>query len=197
MKEYYSISEFGRLFGLNVQTLYYYDNIDLFKPAKRDADSNCRYYSFDQVYQMASIRFMRKLGYSIDQIKAFFKTSDLSKSLESLREHSASMKQQWKELLLLDDVIQRKLLFIEQKMQSIDVNSTSVRWFPERRYLPIGSEEILYFDDSFYLYPTLVFYRNHTKLFGAYMDVSLTGIDLNPANGEPLETEIIPAGNYL
>jgi effector-binding domain-containing protein len=44
-----------------------------------------------------------------------------------------------------------------------------VKTFPDRYYLDIGSEETLYGSDVFYFHPTLVFYRENTKQFGAYL----------------------------
>lgn len=197
MKEFYSIGEFGALFKLNVQTLYYYDSIGLLKPQKRDAQTGRRYYAFGQVYQLAAIRYMRRLGYSVEQIKAFFASSDTELSLQNLREQSRVLREQWNDILQIDNVIQRKIFFIEQQMKALDARSVRVRWFPERRYIPIGDEEILYYHDSFYFYPTIAFYRKGVKSFGAYLDVSMGGIDLDALSIRPDETGVIPAGNYL
>ena len=54
-------------FGLNVQTLHYYDKVGVFKPSDRDPGNRYRKYRFDQIYELASIRYMRKLGYSVGQ----------------------------------------------------------------------------------------------------------------------------------
>jgi hypothetical protein len=35
MKEYLTVGELARTFGLDVQTLHYYDSIGLFQPARR------------------------------------------------------------------------------------------------------------------------------------------------------------------
>jgi effector-binding domain-containing protein len=42
--------------------------------------------------------------------------------------------------------------------------------FPCRFYIPIGTEELLYRSDHFYLYPTIVFYRGLDKQFGAMLN---------------------------
>ena len=91
MKEFYTIGEFCSLFSIDRQTLRYYDKIGLISPAKRDEITGWRYYEFDQVYQLASIRFMRKLGYSIDEIKDLFEDSNIERSLNSLREYAKTV----------------------------------------------------------------------------------------------------------
>ena len=65
-KEYLNVNELATLFGLKVQTLHYYDKIGILKPSYRDPNNGYRKYRFDQTYKLASIRYMRKLGYSIE-----------------------------------------------------------------------------------------------------------------------------------
>lgn len=197
MKELYTIGEFCSLFSIDRQTLRYYDKIGLISPTKRDEITGWRYYEFAQVYQLASIRFMRKLGYSIEEIKDLFEASNIERSLNSLREHSAMIKKEWHRILSMDNVIQRKLLFIENKILSFEPTKVSIKWYPERKYILIGKEEILYHDEDFYCYPTVVFYDGEQKSFGAYVDSSADGIsELNYEN-KPIELLSIPAGNFL
>ena len=170
IKEYYNIGEFSDLFGINTQTLYYYDHIGLLKPRFRDPDNGRRQYYFDQVFKLASIRFMRKLDYSIDQIQEYSEITDYRESLEKLRMHSVKMQEQWKKLLLIDKIIQRKIYFIEHHMQDLDVDSITIQDFPNRRYFSLGSEAGVYVRDSFYYYPTIVHYRDKIKFFVSYLE---------------------------
>ena len=192
MKESYTIGEFCNLFDLDVQTLRYYDRIGLIRPYRRDPKTGWRYYEFGQVYRLASIRFMRKLGYRIEDVAAFFQDADIHASLESLREHSRRMKKEWERILFMDNVIQRKLAFIEKQLATIDPASVAVRQFPERSFLPIGQEETLYLADLFYCYPTVVFYQGGQKRFGAF----LTSKEDIPSD-ERVEVLSIPAGTFL
>ena len=73
MKAYLTVGEMGRMFGLNVQTLHYYDKIGLFCPQLRDPEPGRRRYKFDQVYQLATIRFLRKLGYPLEDVVGFIR----------------------------------------------------------------------------------------------------------------------------
>ena len=56
MKAYLTVGEMGRMFGLNVQTLHYYDKIGLLKPVKVDALTGYRYYSQPQMEEMLLIQ---------------------------------------------------------------------------------------------------------------------------------------------
>ncbi len=185
------------MFDLNVQTLYYYEQIGLLLPKRRNPQNGRRMYAFDQVYQLASIRYMRRLGYGIEEIKEFFQTSDIGKTLNNLRRHSAKMHRQWRELMLTNAIVERKLLYTEEKLRTIDVHSETVQFFPARRYLLIGGEESLYNHDSFYFYPTLVFYRDNTKVFGAYLDAAITESVADQTEDDLPEPDVIPAGEFL
>ena len=46
-KEYLNVNELATLFGLNVQTLHYYDKIGILKPSYRDPKNGYRKYRFD------------------------------------------------------------------------------------------------------------------------------------------------------
>lgn len=197
MKEYYSIGEFCKLFGLNVQTLHYYDAIGLFRPGKRDEKTGRRLYAFDQVYPLASILFMRRLGYPIEKIKETISVSDVGKALEGLKERSRQMKAQWKDLLFIDNAIARKIHLTEERIKSINVDEIAVRSLPRRYYLPIGPEENLYLHDSFYFYQTVVFYHGDEKIFGAYLGETITGTELNPRESGNLEIATIEAGRFI
>ncbi len=197
MKEYMTVCEIGELFGLSVQTLHYYDSIDLFKPAVRDERTGYRKYKFDQVYQLASIQYLKKLGYSLDQIKEYLCTRSIKGTLDILKERSRRLHEQWRAMILIDNAIQRKISFIERKLFNLNTDSIEVKWFPERRYIPIGPEETLYIRDSFYFYPTIAFYEENLKYFGAFIDAATDGMSTEEDMVKPEETEILPAGQYL
>ena len=110
-KEYLNVHELASLFGLNVQTLHYYDKVGVFKPSDRDPGNRYRKYRFDQIYELASIRYMRKLGYSVGAVREFQDTREPDVSLKRLKERSAAIRAQWEELMRIDQAIMRKVQF--------------------------------------------------------------------------------------
>ncbi len=195
MKEYYSIGEFSAMFGLNKQTLQYYDAIGLFQPVERNQENGRRCYAFDQVYRLASIRYMRRLGYSLEQIEDHMASREVGFTLDHLKERSKALRSQWEELLAIETVIQRKIQFVEEALSEIsDIDAVEVLHFPERKFIPIGVEERLYHHDSFYFYPTIAFYTGYEeKYFGAY----LYGEDQALPSVDQAIVQSIPAGDYL
>ncbi|MCF7915365.1 MAG: MerR family transcriptional regulator [Spirochaetaceae bacterium] len=169
MKNVLSVGEISDLFNMNVQTLHYYDRMGLFKPYCREAQSGYRLYKFDQIYKLATIRYLKNLGYSLEQIQSYMDTRDIHYTLDQLKRQSAVIRKEWDRLRRIDEVIQRKIRFIEEKIECIDTGQVCIKQFPIRYYLPIGSEDILYGTDYFYYYPTVVFYEDGEKSFGAFL----------------------------
>ena len=133
-KEYLNVHELASLFGLNVQTLHYYDKVGVFKPSDRDPGNRYRKYRFDQIYELASIRYMRKLGYSVGAVREFQDTREPDVSLKRLKERSAAIRAQWEELMRIDQAIMRKVQFIEECRDEIekdvDLNGFKIVEFP-------------------------------------------------------------------
>ena len=71
-----------------------------------------------------------------------------------------------------------------------------VKTFPERYYIPIGSEETLYASEEFYFYPTLVFYCGEEKIFGSYLH-DWSEQELRDGRTRSIRFETIPAGDYF
>lgn len=70
MKEhYYTIGEVAKLSNLSVQTLRYYDQIDLFKPAYIDTLTNYRYYHDNQIFYLDIIKSLKYIGITLEDIK--------------------------------------------------------------------------------------------------------------------------------
>jgi len=196
MKKILTIGEMSALFQINAQTLHYYDSIGLFVPAVRDEETGHRKYEFDQVYKLASIRYMRKLGYSLKQIKNYM-DSHLDFKLDHLKEQSRILRNKWEELIKIDTAIQRKISFIEKETSNIQLDKITVKEFPERKYILIGEEEVLYGNEYFYFYPTIAFYEHDLKYFGAYLFGEEEDTKKISSGTKDLAVSVIPAGKYL
>lgn len=198
MQETLSIGEISSLFHLNVQTLIYYDSIGLLVPAERNPNTGYRRYRFDQIYRLAAIRYLHRLGYSLKEIRAsYLESRDIDSTLELLKKQSSIIRKKAENLLNTERAIQQKIHFIEQELPNVDIDSVSFKEFPERHYFPIGGEELLYGDDWFYLNPTVVFYKNNSKYFGAYLFDDGENTILQKEMTDPLQFPVIPAGRFL
>ena len=84
MKEFLTIGELADIFNMDVQLLRHYDAKGLLVPQVRNSANNRHFYHFDQVYPLATIRYLRRLDYSLAQIKAFLHSNGLRDNLQML-----------------------------------------------------------------------------------------------------------------
>jgi DNA-binding transcriptional MerR regulator/effector-binding domain-containing protein len=194
MQEYFTTGELSKLFQVNAQTLHYYDTINLLSPSMRDANTGARLYKFDQVYKLTTIRYQQKLGKTLKQIREYMEGTDITNTLEDLRQQLEIVHERMAELRLVEKTIKEKASFIEQKfaeMDSADPTTVEIRTYAERPYIAADGDEFQFGNDYFYIYPTVVFHENDRKYFGVFVPEAFS-------QEHPLaELSYIPAGNYI
>lgn len=176
MKDYLNVGEMSKLFNLNKQTLQYYDKVKIFSPEYRDSSNNYRLYSFSQVYGLALICYLRKIGFSIAQIKQYLEIHDRDLAITQLKGQSKVLKERYSHLLSMDSVLQRKIKYIETKMKSLELGKVEIKHFDKRKYILLGEEPDLYNNEIFYFYPTICLLTYELPSlstgisFGAYLE---------------------------
>jgi len=78
----FKIGEFSRISRVPAKTLRYYDDIELFTPARVDATNGYRFYSAEQLPRLNRILVLREMGLSLTEIGRLL---DESLSPEELR----------------------------------------------------------------------------------------------------------------
>lgn len=176
MRDFLSVGEMSSLFNLNKQTLQYYDKEKIFCPEYRNPENHYRMYRFDQVYGLALICYLRKIGFSITQIRNYQSLRDNKSAIRELKNQSQILKNQYQQVLSMDNVLQRKLNYVEEKIKNLQIGQAEIRTYPRRKYIPLGEEAKLYNNEVFYFYPTIAFvhHNSHTGKtelsFGAYLE---------------------------
>lgn len=80
-------------------------------------------------------------------------------------------------MLAMDEVLQRKLQYVEQQLEQMALGSGFDPDAAERKYIPLGEEATLYQNEIFYFYPTIAFVQDAPSgqpriSFGAYLEPS-------------------------
>lgn len=78
----YKIGEFSKLAKTTIKTLRYYEREGLLSPAFVD-ENLYRYYTSEQLVDLAKIVSLRQLGFSIDEIKSIHSGTDLDTMLSA------------------------------------------------------------------------------------------------------------------
>lgn len=71
MKNYYLISEFAKLRGININSLRYYEKLGLLKPAYIDSKTGYRYYSVEQLPLLNNIILCVQLGIPLKEMAGY------------------------------------------------------------------------------------------------------------------------------
>ncbi|MGG0289540.1 MerR family transcriptional regulator [Bacillus pacificus] len=66
---YLSIGDMSKLNNISIQTLRYYDKIDLFKPEYVNPENHYRYYSIRQIFYLDIIKYLKHIGTPLDDIR--------------------------------------------------------------------------------------------------------------------------------
>ncbi len=191
MLEKLTIGQLANIFNINIQTLYYYDKIGLLVPSYRNTITGIRTYSFKQVQQLSTILYLKKCGFSLDEIKALEKNLTPQKAREKLIEKSNEIMKQWKEIVELDNALHKKLKYVDNELTLRKKEESKILYRKKRYFLKIGVEESAYGTQFLYYHPCVVCYFPSGKVFGAIIE---KGEDLGDEKG-PIIT--IPNGNYL
>lgn len=114
------IGHFAKYNNISVQTLRYYEQIDLLHPVSIDVGSNYRYYHINQSAAVDNIQFLKQFNFSLEEIK------HIMNDTEGLAELSQTVEKKKAELLE-----QRKLL--DQQLEDIDSFQAGALIFQEKQ----------------------------------------------------------------
>lgn len=127
-----SITKLAKLRKLTSETLRYYDRVGLIKPNYVDPVTNYRYYSIRQYEKLGTIKELRQLGMSINNIVDYFKDRKFKKSVEILERHHEILDQEIKEKMRLKEILSKKIEFLNELTSPPSTNVVFEQVFPER-----------------------------------------------------------------
>ena len=118
MKNLFTIGEMADLFGINIRTLRYYDEIGILHPETADPDTGYRYYSTRQFERLNTIKYLRALGVSLKKIALFFENRDVDIMLDLLKEQKAETQAKISELTQIEQKLEYRLKTLEDAVHT-------------------------------------------------------------------------------
>jgi len=113
------IGEFSKLTNVPIRTLRYYDEINLFIPITIDYFTGYRYYSEEQIEDLKLINKLKKLGFSLEEIKTNWNnfTDELMiKKQQELKEKQKNINENIKEIdYLRSNIVDGKIMTKNKK----------------------------------------------------------------------------------
>ncbi len=113
MKNLFSIGELSKQQNISRQTLIFYDKIGLFCPAYVDPENGYRYYSVKQLDYLDTICIMKRIGFSLDEIKAHMKSYTIEDSIVALRKQLTAIERQIEELQMIKSRVEHRCVQLE------------------------------------------------------------------------------------
>ena len=137
MKEYYTISEISRLYGIGVDSLRYYERIGALSP--RRGENNYRLYSLKDIYRLNIIRDLLTLGFSVKQIGEYLGRQNVESTLSMLEEEKEKIRQQRERLKQMERAIGERMEHLE-KFTTVEAGRFACVSCPERCCLQLNAE---------------------------------------------------------
>lgn len=106
-KYLYSTGEFAKLNGINKRTLHYYNDIGLFSPEVQ-GENGYHYYTCFQTISLELILVLRKIGFSIEEIKRYTNAPSDFSFTQLVEERKKLIDQSIKQLLEAKKFLQQK-----------------------------------------------------------------------------------------
>ncbi|MBR3840628.1 MAG: MerR family transcriptional regulator [Erysipelotrichales bacterium] len=152
--KYYTTGEFAKLCNVEKRTLFYYDEIGLFKPEKIE-ENGYRYYTIFQLDTFAVIQALKALKMSLEDIRTFIQNRDIKTYHDYLKQQEEAVNKQLEELKNVSYYLEASRIQIEKALS----NETNVIVYEKQNteYL-----ELLESKKGFYNF------LNSGYFFGAY-----------------------------
>lgn len=115
MENYFLISEFAKLRGININSLRYYEKIGILKPAYVDEKTNYRYYSSEQLVLLNKIILCIQLGISLKEMATYIDENGDLQSQRLLEQGKIVAQNRIREM-------ENNLRYIENSLRNIEEN---------------------------------------------------------------------------
>lgn len=114
-EKFYTIGELAKLSGTTIRTIQYYDRINLLV-AKRDTNTNLRYYDKNDLMTLQQILFYKRIGMPLKEIKSLLTNFDDISDMKKILSKQANL------LFEQEMEIKMNLVIIAAIKNSIEIN---------------------------------------------------------------------------
>ena len=140
-KNYLTVSEISKMTNLPIRTLHYYDQIDLFKPAYVDPQTNYRYYSDSQIYQLDLIKSLKYIGTPLESIK-YAQSLTPAQLLEFLTEQEQIVEQKVQRMLEVQQALLKTKELLTEQITIPKYNEVYETKVTKQRLIAIKTENL-------------------------------------------------------
>ncbi|CAM3713877.1 MerR family DNA-binding transcriptional regulator [Erysipelothrix urinaevulpis] len=188
---YLKIGEMAMLNNVSIQTLRYYDDINLLKPVYVDPETRYRYYELSQSSHLDMILFLQSLDFSLDDINLLLSNPEKSEFINyAITKKQASLKKHEQE-------IKKKTKMITQFKQAYDCfvtyqnfNGVRIEYFQQRKIHTYTIDSNIY--DM-----NLLDYEKHLRSFKLSLEKQGLGTQYFTQVGSIMKMEDFVNSNFI
>lgn len=137
MEKYFTISEISKLFGIGPDSLRYYEEIALLTPKR--GPNNYRYYRLSDMYRLNIISELRKLHFSMEQIKEYLDRQTLNHTAALLQNGKDEIKKEITRLKKQSQALDNQLHTIAA-VRSAETNLITIKTLPARYAVQLATD---------------------------------------------------------
>lgn len=147
-KQFFSVSEFAELFNIHKKTLYYYDEIGLFKPEYVNKNGY-RYYSHSQIYDFHVLLAIKNLHLSLEDTKNYVYNRTPENMVALMDKKVTELDDEIKRLINLKNSITERVSLIKTSL-NVPIDEIQIKYVNEQ-YLRLEPIEVPENQDTNYL----------------------------------------------
>jgi DNA-binding transcriptional MerR regulator len=127
----YQISAFSKISSTSIQTLRYYDNLDLLKPKIIGKYNSYRYYTNDQLIKLKIIKRLKSMGFKLKEISMILNNYDEKYLVSHKKRIQSEVNSNKKTIKEIEDIISK----MKNKKQGFEKELVNLINIEERRKL--------------------------------------------------------------
>jgi DNA-binding transcriptional MerR regulator len=128
----FTIGETAKIMGVSIQSLRHYSNMGLLHPEYVDPDTGYRYYSFNQLHYIDRIKYLRRLGVPLLDIKDAFDSGSPDRLVPHLKEQKIMLEKELKSVLKAIEDVEWYTEYFEYPKKRILHSIPYIKEFPKR-----------------------------------------------------------------
>lgn len=150
VKDGYTIKEAMEIYGLTVDTLYYYESKGLISP-KRNPENGYRLFGAEDFYRLNIITELRDMGFDLDSIRDYFNNHTMAATLQLLNHELASIDRDLERLRAAKSNVTGSMQRYANAISAAQSECVAIQHVPARTCLLV-SEDLIYYTDIPYLF---------------------------------------------
>jgi DNA-binding transcriptional MerR regulator len=137
MKKEYSIGQICKLYNLGADSLRYYEKKGVLTPKRKE--NGYRTYELKHLFKLNIIKDLRKLGFSINQIKDYFEKRNIDSTIELMQSEINLVEKEIRILLSLKENLEEKLESIVSLKNIECIEKIEIKSIKERKIIIMGT----------------------------------------------------------